>query len=566
MSDKKPGDTNPTHIPNPTSKPPAPPRPTPRPYTGAGHVPSSSASTGRRPVTPPPSGPGPRRPAMHPTTGERPKRRIAPDTRHPNPEGRAFLIPDSPADHTASHTHSPSPRRRARRRTQFAAFNIVMIVIIAVIGLTIFAMSFQSIFAEDRGATTVTPTPTPTATPLPLNTQHFTGIITGINDQATLRTMTIKDIATNHSRDFSFLDSTSLANRTGISIPFSTLAIGNMMEVAYNPDNNELLDLRQSFTRDFHSRTGVRIDMENTSITLGNDVLTFTSQTLVLYRGAPALISDITEDDIVTIIAVSDVIWLIQIESSHGLLQVTSSGSIINGRIILDPIGTGTPRIMALNDIGTTGLTMPEGTYRVTVEGTNIETYITELSIHHGETTTLDLSNVEPGVAVLELTVTPANAQVFINGELMQNHREPMEFDFDASLTIRVEREGYVTQERTIVMSQITTTATINLEVEIITAMVTIMTYPIGANVWINNVPVGQSPVLTELTPGSHDIILQMHGFNDLFSTIYAPPGESAHNLVMTQIIEEPPPYTPPYEEAPGYNYNEGGYEGGVDY
>jgi len=433
-----------------------------------------------------------------------------------------------------------------------------MIVIIAMISLTVFAMSFESIFAGDREVAAPTPTPIPTPTPLPIYARNLTGIVTGLNDDVTPRTITMMDINTNQTREFFFLDTTSLVNRTGLSMPFSMLVVGNMMEVAYNPDNNELLDLRQSFTRDFHSRTGVRIDMENASITLGNDVLNFTSQTLILYRGAPAVLSDITEDDIITIVAVGDTIWLIQIESSHGFLEITNANTIINGRIIMDLVGSGIQRAMNLADISAS-LLLQEGTYRITVEGTNIENYVTEISIHHGETTILDLSNVEPGVAVLELTVTPAGSSVFINGELRADFREPMEFDFGQTLTIRAEREGYVTQERTVEMSQLTTTATINLEVEIITSLATILTDPIGANVWINNIPFGQSPVIAELAPGSHNITAQIHGFYDLSAIIVVSEDTSFHNLTMTPLTPEQPPYTPeeytpeppPYQHQP---------------
>jgi len=354
------------------------------------------------------------------------------------------------------------------------------------------------------------------------------------------------DIETNQTREFSFLDTTGLANRMGISVTFSTLSVGNMMEVAYNPANNELLDLRQSFTRDFPSRTGVRINMDDATITLGNDVLNFTSQTLIMYRDRTAAISDITEDDIISIVAVGDVIWLIQIESGHGFLRLTNASTILNARIILEPLGPGTHRIMPLNDTGET-LNLPEGTFRVTVEGTNIENYTTELTIRHGETTTLDLTNVEPATAVLELAVTPRDALVFINDALRQDHREPMEFEFGQTLIIRVEREGYVSHERTVEINQLTTGVNIALQEEVITSLLMILTEPIGADVWVNHIPIGQSPAAAELMPGNHVITLRMLGYYDYTTTVFLHPGESTSTLHMRRIADghAPPQYTP---------------------
>jgi len=323
-------------------------------------------------------------------------------------------------------------------------------------------------------------------------------------------------------------------------MPFAMLAVGNMMEASYNAATNELLAIGQSFTRDFHSRTGLRIDMDNATITIGNDVLNFTSQTLVMYRGEPFHLSDVTTDDTITIIAVGDTIWLIQIESGHGFLQIANASTIHNGRLILDPLGSGSNRIAALDDVDGQ-LTIPEGTYRVTVEGNNIETYITEIVIRHGETTILDLSDVEPGLAMLELTVTPAASRVYINGELRQAS-EPMEFEFGAQLVIRVEHHGYYTHERTVEIAQATTTVTINLEEEVITSRITILTEPIGANVWINNQPVGQSPVITDVQPGNINILLQMYGFYNYSTFVYVHPGESTHSLAMIPVTVEPPP------------------------
>lgn len=587
MSDKRPDDINPGKRPGaPHPAGPGTRRPVPDGHTIPHPAPHST-----------------RRPAAHPATGERPLRRITPgerptpqrinpedSTRRPRPQGdpatrnrahdgypkrrpshsdRDFLAPDDSFD---DNHDTPPPRSRARRRTQLAAFNIVMIVIIAGILLTVFAMTFRWFFDSERQATVIaTPTPDPTPTPLPIDVQNLMGLVTGLNDQSTPRMVTMFDIETNQTRQFSFLDTTTLANRSGISMTFSMLAVGNMMEIAYNAETNELLDLRQSFTRDFHSRTGVRIDMENSTITLGNDVLNFTSQTLVIYRGNPAVITDITDDDTITIVAVGDVIWLIQIESGNGFLQIANASTIMNGRIILEPIGGGTHRITAIDDIDTS-LPMSEGTYRVTVEGTNIETYITELVIRHGETTILDLSDVEPGMAILELAVTPSDSLVFINGARKLYHREPMEFEFGESLTIRVEREGYVTQERSVEMTQVTVGVNISLEEEIITGQVTILTEPIGANVWINNQHMGQSPVVTDLAPGTYTVALQMYGFYDFTTSIYVPLGESSQLLAMTQITVEPP-YTPGYNHYPPYGYtpqyppyNQGNeYDGGDD-
>jgi len=356
--------------------------------------------------------------------------------------------------------------------------------------------------------------------------------------------MDISNNSENSKRVFSFLDTTSLANRSGISMPFGHISIGNVMEVAYNPENSELISLNQSFTRDFHSRTGLRINMEDYTITIGNDVLNFTNQTLVMYRGSTRPIEEITPDDTLTIIALQDTIWLIEVESGHGFLQLINTDNIEGGRIILDPIGPGSNRVSGLDEM----ITIPEGTYRVTVEGRNIETYTTEVTIRHGETTTLDLGEMEPGESVLEITVRPAGSRVYINGELTSLHIIP-EFEFGELVEIRVTREGFYTYERTIEMNQATVSVVIDLEEETVMGQLSIVTTPIGADIWVGDQLIGTSPVSTELEPGRHTVTAAMDGFYTYSTLIDVDSGHNSLNLQLTGLTPEPTPEPIPTQE-----------------
>jgi len=359
------------------------------------------------------------------------------------------------------------------------------------------------------------------------------------------------NIANSHESEFTFLDSTSLANRSGISMPFGHLSVGNVMEASYNPETRELVSLNQAFTRDFNSRTGLRIDMEANTITIGNDVLNFTEQTLVLYRGDTRPIYEISQNDTLSIIALQSNILLIEVESGHGFLQLTNFSGIEAGRIILDPIGPGANRVTSLYET----ITLPEGTYRVTVEGRNIEAFVTEIEIRQGETTMINLADVEPSAAVLELTVSPMGSRVYINGALTSLHAA-MEFEFGETLAIRVERDGFYTYERTVEMTQAVVSIHIGLEEETPEPEVGtlhIFSMPAGAQVWVNNLPVGTSPTAVELEPGVVSVMAAAPGFYDYSTVVNIAVGENSVTLIMEAITETPPPFipTPPPDYDP---------------
>ena len=298
--------------------------------------------------------------------------------------------------------------------------------------------------------------------------------------------------------------------------------------------------------------------MYASTITVGNDVLEFTPQTLILYRGEPFIITDISPDDTVTIVALGSTIWLIEVAYGHGFLNFSNAQDILDGRIIIDPLGQGIHRFANLEDT----ITLPEGRYRVTVEGRNIEAFITEVEIRQGETTTVDLTEVEPSAAVLELTVTPHGSRVFINGEITSAHAA-LEFDFGAQVTIRVERDGYYTDERIVEMNQAVVSINITLEEEtpeILYGMLFVSTTPAGAQIWISNQFIGVAPVSVELPIGRYTIVALAGGFHDYITDIDIVAGDNHRSITMNQIHVEPEyvpiPTTPP-DEHDDYSSND---------
>jgi len=429
-----------------------------------------------------------------------------------------------------------------------AAVYIFIIVAAVGITLTVFAMAFPRMFDPDREVyAAATPTPTPTPTPLPLNARELTGMITGITGQ----NITLMNITNNESRSYTLTEDTSVSNRFGNEMETEHLSVGHLMDVTYDPDTGQIFSLRQTFTRDIIP-ADFRVDIDNSTIAVGNDVFTFTSQTLILHQGLPFLLADISPDDTVTLVTLGGTIWLIDVAYGHGFLEFTNISDVLDGRVILDPLGQGMHRFANLED----RIALPEGSYRVTVEGRNIEAFITEVEILQGQTTTVNLADVEPSAAVLELTVSPGGSRVLINGALTSLHAA-MEFEFGETVSLRVERDGYYTYERTVEMNQAIVSIHVTLEEETPEPEVGnlfIFSMPAGAQVWVNNQPIGMTPTSVELAPGVHTIAATLPGFNDYSTVVNISAGENSVTLIMDPITEDPPYQpipTPPPEDPP---------------
>jgi len=504
----------------------------------------SDGALRRRPAPPHARAPLPRRPGegtdprhRNPTDTP-PKRRLSPESRPAHPQAWDTDL-DTPQDKPLA------TNRHAKRKIRKATINILALVATAVVALFVFAMRFDGMFDRTEAYSMVaTPTPVPTPTPQPANTRNITALITNINTNRSPHTVTLMDISNINSVELSVLETTSLLNRQGTEIAFPLLSVGNMIEAAFDPDTRELFNLRQSITRDFHSRPGLRFDTENNTVTIGNDVLNFTENTLILYRGNPVDISEITPNDTVTIIALQDTIWLIEVEAGHGFLELTNVGPVQVGMMILVPLdASGGNRIIALDTIDGP-ISLPEGRFSVSVEGRNIETYTTEIEIEQGETTTLDLSNIDLGLSELELTINPSGARVFVNG-VLQTADSPTEFEFGSTLEIRAERDGYYTYQRTVEVTTHVTSVIITMTRETPTTL-TISSSPPGAQVWVNQQLVGAAPVTVEVEPGRHHVSAYAPGFETYSSYVDVTQGVNTHQLALTQVIVEPTPAPDP--------------------
>jgi len=308
---------------------------------------------------------------------------------------------------------------------------------------------------------------------------------------------------------------------------FAELRIGHMVDISFDARIDEIATLNESVHAwERRSRTNVQIDIETATIALGAEVFEFNSQTLVLYRGEPFPISQIRPVDSVTLVGLGNITWLVQLDAAHGFMELANADTVINGTMLI-----GTNLFFALDDIDG-AITLPEGTHRIVVEGDNIETFVETITVSQGETTTLNLADVELRAALLHVNVLPIDAEIFINGELHDREDGPAHVEFGEQL-IRVERYGFIPQEQMIEIVMPVNSINFTLVEAVVDSTLIIFTVPGNAQIFIDNVFVGYSTLTHTIAPGNYRITARLPGHNDSIADVNVSAGEEVRRYLL---------------------------------
>jgi len=446
------------------------------------------------------------------------------------------------------------PNRRNQAKTAFTAIYIGLLVIAVAVCITILVFLVQWLAREGPNPADLIPDREHAANGENGNEQtlppgrpdirNMTTMITGINSDP--RSLVMLNLDTMLTDEIPLSDEAEFTDRRGNEITFSQLRIGQLVNISYDARMPVITVVREN-PRSWEraERTNVHVNIENLTISVGHEAFEFNSQTLVLHRGEPINISQIRPADSVTITGVGSTAWMVQLDASSGLLLLSNTDAIVNGRITV-----GNLHPLFLDEI-TGSFDVAEGPHRVVVEGDNIETFIENIVITHGQTFNLDLGIIEVSTATLNITTTPVDANIFINNELVTS---PAQVSFGEH-NIRVERDGYVTQERVVNVTNSTDNIQFNLEPVVHYARLTINATPANAEIFVGNILVGRAnpSMIIEIAPGSYTIIARMYGYLDYTFNITLTSGqETTRSVILSPILVSDPGDTNDNESPSG--------------
>jgi hypothetical protein len=231
---------------------------------------------------------------------------------------------------------------------------------------------------------------------------------------------------------------------------------------------------------------------------------------------------------------------------NYGSVYVTSSPS--GATATLDNYQTGTTPY--------TFTYVAVGSHTIQISRSGYQTYTGTVSVSSGSTATVSVSlpPISSSVGSLYITSTPSGAQLYVDSSYRGTTPTTVGSLAPGAHTVLLRLSGYqdFSGTATIYAGQ-TTTMSANLVQVTPTSTVgtlAISSSPSAAEVYVDNVFRGYTPLtLTDISPGSHAITLQLAGYQNWLGTVQVSGGQTT----TVQGTLSPNPTTVPTTKAPGF-------------
>ena len=376
---------------------------------------------------------------------------------------------------------------------------------------------------------------------------HAFGMITAMNTFDP-RSLDLLLLDSGRTERFDVTGTTTVRNRHGITIGFSELRVGQIVDVYFGAGARQISTVSLNDSAWERQLSGnFNIDSSARRIVVAGQAYTFSTQTIVRnQQGAPSSISQINPEDTITIVGYQDKIWSIRIDSGKGFIDFANIDHIIEGTVAI-----GTLIFVPLEE----DLVIPieEGTHRMVIEGQNIERFIRYVSVRQGQTSTVDLTEAESRRGTLQVISNVPTASVFINGELVVLDQTLIELEH-GEYTIRLEHPGFIPVQQTFTMNQTIMRIELNLQPDTPGREIAITTNPTGAEIFLDGVFMGYSPIMIRAEFGNRTVVARMAGFDDRplhFIADANSPNQYFLTLERAVVQQQEPAPPPAVEDLP---------------
>lgn len=319
----------------------------------------------------------------------------------------------------------------------------------------------------------------------------------------------VLDVETNNVITLAIDGAVDLKDEYGTLLTLIQLNMGDLVETKY--DKNSLRPeyvhkTAKNWVR--KSITGVTVDPETKTLSIGNDQYAYTSELISLFNGEVMDIGTLHPEDKVTLSGYQDKVWTVVMENGHGYITLKNHSYFIGGTL---EIG-----ISKMADIEeTTSIVVPEGVHYVVATKDDL-THEAEVMVANGQEVVIDVSDASPRTGLVQFRVLQEGIQFSINGQVYSDFSEPISLEY-GTYNIKVVKDQFVDFENELVVNKAFTEFEINLEKKPLFLHVN---DPKGVEIYIDGNYLGQIPVSTPIEPGDYRITLRQDGFYSKTHTI----------------------------------------------
>ena len=332
---------------------------------------------------------------------------------------------------------------------KFATF-ILVITIVTALGLCGYALKVLGVFGNTPAQPAQTTVAEESEEEQPVFSSSIPGsydsmdevaVVMAVNQEKKTITLRNTDLQRNYTLDYS--QATRLEDRYGSSLSIAQIKAGDLVQVTFLKNKKRLntLSLCSGEAWTYEKVTEYAVNRNTRVLTLGTDSYKIGDDTLIFSQGKAIDWMDLNDVDVLTVNGVDQHVYSIVVEKGHGYLRLENDTYFVGGWIevgesLISPI---TQDML---------LTVPEGDYQVLLTN-NGNRGMKNISIKRGEELDLDIGDIEieeTKVGRVVFSVTPSNASVYVDGELV-DVAAPLELEYGIHQMI-AGAEGYDTMTR----------------------------------------------------------------------------------------------------------------------
>lgn len=332
---------------------------------------------------------------------------------------------------------------------KFATF-ILVITIVTALGLCGYALKVLGVFGNTPAQPAQTTVAEESEEEQPMFSSSIPGsydsmdevaVVMAVNQEEKTITLRNTDLQRNYTLDYS--QATRLEDRYGSSLSIAQIKAGDLTQVTFLKNKKRLntLSLCGGEAWTYEKVTEYAVNRNTRVLTLGTDSYKIGDDTLIFSQGKQIDWMDLNDVDVLTVNGIDQHVYSIVVEKGHGYLRLENDTYFVGGWIevgesLISPI---TQDML---------LTVPEGDYQVLLTN-NGNRGMKNISIKRGEELDLDIGDIEieeTKVGRVIFSVTPSNASVYVDGELV-DVAAPLELEYGIHQMI-AGAEGYDTMTR----------------------------------------------------------------------------------------------------------------------
>lgn len=321
--------------------------------------------------------------------------------------------------------------------------------------------------------------------------------------------LTVLNIENNDVVELAIDSAVDMKDEYDSLLTLSQFNIGDIIETKYDQTSKrpEFVHITAKIW-ERKSITGLNVDSDKNTITIGNDQYGYTEELVSLFNGDFMAIGDINPEDKVTIRGYQDKVWTVIMESGHGYITLKNHSYFVGGVLEI-----GISKMVDIEQV--TSVVVPVGVHNVVVTKDDL-TYEAEVMVANGQEAVIDVSDASPRMGMVEFSVLQEDIMFSINGEVYSDFSEPISLEY-GTYKIKVVKDQYVDWEKELVVNQPFTEFEINLEKKPLFLHVD---SPVGVDIYINGNYIDVIPLSAPIDPGNYTVTLRKDGYYSKMYTV----------------------------------------------